>query len=426
MGQFLSYTIISGLLMLAMYLAYRVFLAKENQHGYNRGILLLIYAVSFSTVPILSALQNLIPKTSYQNVAIEGIEVVNTVVTTSSNPIWGTVLIWIFIIGMAITTAKTAITWFRLIGVIRIGKKIERNDYTLIITENESFAPFSWMKYVVISSKDYNENYSAIATHELKHVACHHWIDLLIAQMVCIINWFNPAAWLMRDELMLVHEYQADMAVIDSGFNPQQYQLLLIKKAVGARFPSLANSLNHSKLKKRITMMYKEKSGAGRRFKALALVPMLVLALGVVAVPVVRAAVLTISNSEVSVSKSSENPVSDKTGSNVFKVTNTNLDIDDNKTTVTIKGEGLGNNATISGGTFTTNGRTYRANGLQFDLTDGVATIVVTFHLIEEFDKPSMALIVNGEKVTFDLKKFPKQVRRCHSTAGRIATISRR
>ena len=64
-------------------------------------------------------------------------------------------------------------------------------------------------------------------------------MDLLIAQTVCIVNWFNPAAWLMRDELMLLHEYQADMAVIDRGLDRHGYQMLLIRKAAGARFPSL-------------------------------------------------------------------------------------------------------------------------------------------------------------------------------------------
>ena len=121
----------------------------------------------------------------------------------------------------------------------------------------------------------------------------------MLAQIVCIVNWFNPVAWLMRDELMLVHEYQADMAVIDGGHNPENYQILLIKKAVGARFTSLANSLNHSKLKKRITMMYKEKSGVGSHWKALALVPMFAFALGVVSIPAVRATVSTIRNSDI-------------------------------------------------------------------------------------------------------------------------------
>ena len=37
MGPLLSYSITSGLLMLAMYLAYRLFPARDNQHGSTRA-----------------------------------------------------------------------------------------------------------------------------------------------------------------------------------------------------------------------------------------------------------------------------------------------------------------------------------------------------------------------------------------------------
>lgn len=143
-------------------------------------------------------------------------------------------------------------------------------------------------------------------THELRHVTGHHWADLLIAQIVCIINWFNPAAWLMRDELMLVHEYEADLSVIEGGFDPQQYQMLLIKKAVGARFPSLANSLNHSKLKKRITMMYNQKSSASRRLRGLALVPALAAAIAVTNIDAVAAVLEETSAARFFVEETSE------------------------------------------------------------------------------------------------------------------------
>ncbi|MDE6158194.1 MAG: M56 family metallopeptidase, partial [Muribaculaceae bacterium] len=321
-------------------------------------------------------------------------------------PTWGTILIWIFIAGMIVVTLRTIITWIRLTDVIRYGEKITRDGYTLVVTDNERFAPFSWMHYIVISRADYDNNYSAITTHELKHVACRHWLDLLIAQAVCIINWFNPAAWLMRDELILIHEYQADMAVIDSGHDAQEYQILLIKKAVGARFPSLANSLNHSKLKKRITMMYKEQNGAGRKFKALALVPMLALALGVAGVPAVRAAMSTISSSEISESKSSENPSEDKTQVRIFKVTNINND--GNATHVTVMAKGLGNTLTVNGGTFTTGGKTYNENGMTCNMTNGEATIIATFPVSGEYKKPKMTLIINGEVIPFDLENFQK------------------
>lgn len=404
MGAFLSYSIISGFLLLALYLVYRLLLARDNQHGFNRGVLLAIYAVSFAAYPVLQLVSGLRGASSPLMVAAGAVEVIGKSEVADSTPVWGVILVLAFIIGMVIVSIRTVITWVRLIRVIRSGQKIKHNGYTLVVTDDERFAPFSWMRYVVISRRDYGNDSSAIVTHELKHIACHHWVDLLIAQAVCIVNWFNPAAWLMRDELMLVHEYQADMAVIDRGHETQEYQMLLIKKAVGARFPSLANSLNHSKLKKRITMMYKAKSGAGRKWKALAMVPVLALALGLTGVPVVRAAVSTIGTLKVSDGKSSENPSDNKTSVPHFKVKSINNN--DGKTTVEIRGEGLGNSLNVSGGTFTTKGKTYEARSLNCSMTDGNATITAVFPFLTEFDNVSMTLDINGEKMTFDLEDF--------------------
>jgi len=91
----------------------------------------------------------------------------------------------------------------------------------------------------------------------------------------------------MREELKSVHEYQADASVLASGIDARTYQMLLIKKAVGTRFQSLANSLNHSKLKKRITMMYKEKNSGLRRLRGLVLALAPVAAIAVVNIPAV-------------------------------------------------------------------------------------------------------------------------------------------
>ena len=275
--------------MLAMYLAYRLFLARDNQHGFNRGVLLGIYVVSFLALPAMSLSENPASQSTAMTLSVNESGWTDVIPATHSEPVWGTILIWIFLAGMIVVTVRTVIVWAKLLAVIRSGEKIIRNGYTLVVTEDERYAPFSWMNYMVISRKDYENNCSAIAAHELKHIVARHWIDLLIAQAVCIIGWFNPAAWLMRDELMLIHEYQADIAVIEKGHDPQEYQMLLIKKAVGARFPSLANSLNHSKLKKRITMMYNSKTSHLRRLRGLALVPACAVALFVTDIPAVAA-----------------------------------------------------------------------------------------------------------------------------------------
>ena len=76
-------------------------------------------------------------------------------------------------------------------------------------------------------------------------------------------------SWELRD----VHEYEADEGVLNQGIDATKYQLLLVKKAVGSRLYSLANSFNHSKLKKRITMMLKRRSNKWGRLKLALLIP---------------------------------------------------------------------------------------------------------------------------------------------------------
>lgn len=416
MGAFLSYSILSGVLLVMMYLAYRVFLSRDNQHGFNRGVLLCIYAISFLALPLIDVLDSTKAHSGINNITLQAITS-GGAAEPGSGPVWGTVLIWIFIVGMITAVGRTITTWIRLTRIIRAGEKIEKPGYTLIITDRGHFAPFSWMRYMVISREDYKNYRGAIATHELKHIASRHWIDLLVAQAVCVINWFNPAAWLMRDELMLIHEYQADMAVLESGVEPQEYQLLLIKKAVGARFPSLANSLNHSKLKKRITMMYQEKSGAGRKLRALALVPVLALSIGVSFVPAVRAAATTISNSDVSVGKDSKKSRKGEVSVRGFKVININDD--GTRTTATINGENLGDHLTVSGGTFTNGGKTYKANSVSTQMTDGSAIITVSFPFTGEYKKGTMSITVNGDEIPFDLENFSNSESRSAVIGGK-------
>ena len=401
MGKLLAYLIVSGLVLLAMYLVYKLFIARENQHGFNRGILLVIYLISFSAYPLYNFFNNLVVKPAIENPDdLTGIE--SLTLHAADQPIWGTVLIWIFLVGASFVALKTIITWISIVRIVQSGYKVKKVGFTLVLTDNEKIAPFSWLRYVVINCKDLNNNDSAIITHELKHISSLHWIDLLIAQVVCILNWFNPAAWLMRDELMLVHEYQADMAVIDHGHDPKEYQMLLVKKAVGSRFPSLANSINHSKLKKRITMMYKSKSGAGSKLKSLALVPMVALALGVVTMPSVKAAVSTISNSEASFDKGSEKSVV----SGKFRIVS--LNNSGIETTVVVNGEDLGNNLSVSGVTFMNKGNNYSAKSLNTTMTNGQAIITAVFPFSDSYENASVTLNINGKDVKLNLDDFRK------------------
>jgi TonB family protein len=125
-----------------------------------------------------------------------------------------------------------------------------------------------------MGERDLREN-PAILTHEQMHVRARHSVDLLLFLPLHLLMWWNPLVWITREELRLLHEYEADEGVIQKGIDATQYQLLLVRKAVGEQRFSLASGFKHANLKNRITMMLKPTSNRWMRLAYLALLPVL-------------------------------------------------------------------------------------------------------------------------------------------------------
>ncbi len=285
MATLFYYSVLGGMLLLVLYIVYRWAMASENQHGFNRAVILGIYFVSFALFPIADLFKSWGSHMNMQPIKITGFNMAPKLVDASLMP---RILLWVYLCGVVVMFLITINNYRKLIQIIRKGKKVICAGHTIIVTDDESIAPFSWMKYIVLSGKDFNNESDVIVCHERQHLRLGHWIDLLVAQLVVIFNWFNPAAWLMREELKTVHEYQADMGVIASGADMKSYQMLLISKAIGKKFPGLANSLNHSKLKKRINMMLStRKSTVSSKMRTLFLIPAVALVCVIVSLPVV-------------------------------------------------------------------------------------------------------------------------------------------
>lgn len=288
MGGLLAYTVYTGIFLLAGYLLYKWVMAGEKQMSLNRAVLLGIYALAMSAWP-LSKVQ-WFPR--HAPATIDFGEITAQIIVAApvaDTPVWPVILICIYTVGAAAVALWTASTAIKLIRLVRSGHHMHIGTRILVLLPAGKVAPFSWGRYIVMGEDDYASAGEAITAHELAHIRCRHSIDMIVAQLVCVLLWYNPAAWLMREELKTVHEYQADDSVLASGIDPRTYQMLLIKKAVGTRFQSLANSLNHSKLKKRITMMYKEKNSGLRRLRGLVLAAAPMLAVAVVNIPAIAA-----------------------------------------------------------------------------------------------------------------------------------------
>lgn len=299
MGALSAYSLSAGIFLLAGYLAYKWMLATENQPGLNRSLLLIIYAgaLALPLVPVVD-FAAAGPAPAVAGIAIGPVG--SVAVGGGDTPGYLSVLLWIYIAGVVATLVFTAGAFVQLLCIIRRGERVRCDGYTLVLLDGSRLSPFSWLRYIVMDRRDYDEYGPFILRHERAHLRLAHWLDLLLADAVCALMWYNPASWLMRRELRNVHEYQADRAVLLAGADARQYQILLIKKAVGRRFPSLANSLNHSKLKKRITMMCTNSTRGPRRLRALVLGPAMLAALAVVNIPAVAAALTDVAAARLS------------------------------------------------------------------------------------------------------------------------------
>ena len=201
---------------------------------------------------------------------------------------WSTIVLRLFVL----TTAAFWLVYLRsLIGVVRLIRRsslIEERDGARILSCPELKNSCSWMRWVLVAEageESSGKEFSSILTHELAHVRLGHSWDKLLCELTCRTLWWLPFAWMLREDLCDVHEYEADRAVLQTGIDIREYNQLLILKAVRPGLQPVVNAFNQSRIKKRITMMFKPKSNKWRAAKVLYLLPVMALTLVAFAKP---------------------------------------------------------------------------------------------------------------------------------------------
>ncbi|MFI3288254.1 MAG: M56 family metallopeptidase [Rikenellaceae bacterium] len=281
------YLIKSALALAALYLFTRLALSNIKAHSYTRALWLTISVVAF-TLPLInidSTTEATIIHSQSTAITLSDTSTFPQPVAEPSDTIGDYVLsigLTIYLLGALWVFFSKSVSYIRLLRLVvprthhyptsgehyslfkECEERLNIHRKVHYIIHNRAIAPMSWMNYVVVSSSDLrSEAGREIILHELSHVRGCHSIDVMFMDLMCIVMWFNPAAWLIKNNIKLSHEYLADFSVLKCGTNAEKYQLLLIKKAVGTRLYTMSNSLNHSNLKNRITMMKKSKSSFG-------------------------------------------------------------------------------------------------------------------------------------------------------------------
>ncbi len=292
MEALLIYILKSATLLTVFVALFVALMQQETYHKLNRFTLLAVIVLSLA-LPFV----NLGIETPFSRLFIEepvtiaagetGIEVASTEIlamaqTTPAEPAtaieWSSIVVAIYFAGVIVLLVRLVFMYTGLARIIRRGTPTPAREYTtekinLRVREEDEIKPFSWFRYVVINRTDLRESGREIITHEAAHARSLHSMDIIFIDLLILLQWFNPMAWFTKYCIKNIHEYEADEAVINSGTNVERYQQMIIKKAVGARLYSIANSFNHSSTIKRITMMCKKKSNRWRGAKALYLLP---------------------------------------------------------------------------------------------------------------------------------------------------------
>lgn len=275
----LQYIINSSSIWLTGLIVFDVFLRREAQHSYNRfyllailfaGALIPLWTWDYDGVVFASGISEPIVQ---QSAAIKA-----NIVSSSEQSVlgWEQWLTIIYLTGVSVMLLFMVKELWSIYSLYRSGIKSKDGTWTIIET-GKNTSPFSAFRYVFISSKDNytDEELAMILAHEEQHGHLLHFVDVLLTRISCVVFWFNPLVYLLERRLLLVHEYQADLAV---NKQPSIYGSFLIEQSVLGTAPVLAHSFIRSPLKKRIHMLTRKTTTIAKSKQALVL-PVIILAL---------------------------------------------------------------------------------------------------------------------------------------------------
>ena len=288
MATFIIYAIRWAVTLTLLYSLYRLLLRRETFHRLNRAVLLAILVVS----PLLP----LVPLYTYEPTAMDVMltrieeplmsptsDANNATLATqegknAASGLWVRYLAYIYIIGIAVALT---VYMFRLLTLMRVIHRSQRITHPIVpkdvhlMLDMRIKQPSSWMHWIFIGPIDLKQNAEAVLRHELAHVRMRHSWDVILCDLSCRLLWCLPFAWMLRQDLVDVHEYQADEAVLQGGVTLKDYEHLLVRKAVQTQMLPITNTLHRGALKKRFAMMHSARSSRWSRLKLLYLFPSL-------------------------------------------------------------------------------------------------------------------------------------------------------
>jgi TonB-dependent SusC/RagA subfamily outer membrane receptor len=279
MPSLLLYLLKLSISLSIVWIFYQLFLRRLTFYKMNRWYLL-GYSVLAFFIPLINIGPMLGDGPAGEPLVVQYIPAIGAVPAAVFAPAvaapvltWRTVVVLIFVLGAALLLVRSVLRWLSLRRL--------RNRARLIVSEglkiyqvDAPIIPFSFGSAIYINQLLHTEKeWSDIILHEYVHIRQKHTVDILLAELICALNWYNPFCWLIRHSIRQNLEFIADSHVLDSGVDKKGYQYHLLQ-VIGEPRYRLANNFNFSSLKKRIVMMNKIRSARLHLLKLLFILPL--------------------------------------------------------------------------------------------------------------------------------------------------------
>ena len=217
-----------SLILAAGWIVYYTLLKDSGQFKLNRllmGTVLLSSLIApWITLPI--DLVNSIPLQSMPSFMLPDWSTANQITHRSFNLVdW---IQWIYVGGMALLLVR--LIWH--IGVI-VRSILQMESAQLdgvTVRIGNTGENYSFFRFLVIDRNLLRENSARkrILAHELVHIREWHSIDVLLAELVKIVFWFNPLSWMLKNYISENCEFLADRGALHRHPGTRTYAQLLV------------------------------------------------------------------------------------------------------------------------------------------------------------------------------------------------------
>jgi len=284
------YLIKSTLSLTVLYISYQIFFRKEAYFSFSRYFLLFMLLVvivmpliPYNATKVVSVasiqlgeviIRSGLPGITLEEVVIRAGQPSNTLIHMASI---NSILLLVYLAGALFMSLRFLYRLAQIRLLLRKSNTMEMDGLTFVLIKKGS-PTFSFLRWIFIDEALFHkkEEIAGIISHEKVHTRQGHTLDLIMAEILIIIQWFNPFAYLLKKTIRENHEYLTDHEVITRHQSIEAYQLLLLQHSSNIKSNILTHNFSYSLLKRRLYMMKKSKHplrfGLGMLFLATTLV----------------------------------------------------------------------------------------------------------------------------------------------------------